>query len=90
LEECEPCPVFASFTLAFVLQLRRKNGKTSVRVRKTSVKVRKTLIRVKILSQSKIPQSEYIILEVVGTALFVKTWADILSMKLALRLQKCK
>jgi hypothetical protein len=27
-----PCPVFASFTLAFALQLRKKHGKTSVRV----------------------------------------------------------
>jgi hypothetical protein len=36
--ECKPCPVFASFTLAFALQLRKKHGKTSVRVRKTSVK----------------------------------------------------
>jgi len=26
------CPVFAGFTLAFVLQLRKKHGKTSVRV----------------------------------------------------------
>jgi len=34
LEECGPCPVFASFTLAFALQLRKKHGKTSVRVRK--------------------------------------------------------
>ena len=31
-EECGPCPVFASFTLAFALQLRKKHGKTSVRV----------------------------------------------------------
>jgi hypothetical protein len=27
LEECEPCPVFASYTLAFALQLRKKHGK---------------------------------------------------------------
>jgi hypothetical protein len=27
LEECGPCPVFASFTLAFALQLRKKHGK---------------------------------------------------------------
>jgi hypothetical protein len=27
-----PCPVFASFTLAFSLQLRKKHGKPSVRV----------------------------------------------------------
>ena len=30
--ECGPCPVLARFTLAFVLQLRRKHGKTSVMV----------------------------------------------------------
>jgi hypothetical protein len=33
LEGCGPCPVFASFTLAFALQLRKKHGKTSVRVK---------------------------------------------------------
>jgi len=32
LEECGPCPVFAGFTVEFVLQLRKKHGKTSVRV----------------------------------------------------------
>jgi hypothetical protein len=32
LEECRPCPVFASFTLAFALQLIKKHGKTSIRV----------------------------------------------------------
>jgi len=31
-EECGPCPVFASYTLAFALHLRKKHGKTSVRV----------------------------------------------------------
>ena len=35
-EECGACPVFASFTLAFALQLSKKHGKTSVRIRKTS------------------------------------------------------
>jgi hypothetical protein len=39
LEECGPCPLFASFTLAFALQLRKKRGKTSVRVKKTSVRL---------------------------------------------------
>jgi hypothetical protein len=29
---CGPCPVFASYTLAFALHLRKKHGKTSVRV----------------------------------------------------------
>jgi len=46
VEECGPCPVFASFTLAFALQLRKKHGKTSVSVRKTSVRLRKTSITV--------------------------------------------
>jgi hypothetical protein len=31
LKECWPCPVFASFTLVFALQLREKHGKPSVR-----------------------------------------------------------
>ena len=31
-EECGPCPVFARYTLAFALQLRKKHGKTSLRV----------------------------------------------------------
>jgi len=29
-EECGPCPIFASYALAFALQLRKKHGKTSV------------------------------------------------------------
>jgi hypothetical protein len=32
LEQCRPCSVLASYTLAFALQLRKKHGKTSVRV----------------------------------------------------------
>jgi len=32
LEKCGSCPVFAGFTLAFALQLRKKHGETSVRV----------------------------------------------------------
>jgi len=47
VEERGPCPIFASFTLAFSLQLRKKQGKTSVRVRKTSVRLRKTSVRVR-------------------------------------------
>jgi hypothetical protein len=46
VEECGPCPVFASFILASVLQLRKKHGKTSVKVRKLSVRLRKTSVRV--------------------------------------------
>ena len=45
-EECGPCPVFANFTLAVTLQLRKKHWKISIRVRKTSVRVRKTSVRV--------------------------------------------
>jgi hypothetical protein len=45
VEECGPCPIFASFTLAFASQLRKKHGKPSVRVRKTSVRLRKTSVR---------------------------------------------
>jgi uncharacterized protein YceK len=36
VEECWPCPVFASFTLSFGLKLKKKHGKTSVKVKKTS------------------------------------------------------
>jgi len=32
LEKCGSCPVFAGFTLAFPLLLRKKHGKPSVRV----------------------------------------------------------
>jgi hypothetical protein len=39
VEECGPCSVFASFSLAFALQLRKKNGKPSVREREISVRV---------------------------------------------------
>ena len=31
-QQCGPCPVFASYILAFALQLRKKHGKNSVRV----------------------------------------------------------
>jgi hypothetical protein len=30
--KCGPCPVFASYTLAFALQLRKNHGKPSIRV----------------------------------------------------------
>jgi hypothetical protein len=53
VEECGPCPVFASFALAFALQLRKKHGKILVRVRKTSVKLRKTCQVKKNLSRVK-------------------------------------
>ena len=55
VEECGPCPVFASFTLAFVLQLRKKHGKTSVRLRKTSIKLRKTSVKVQCTYYQKNP-----------------------------------
>jgi hypothetical protein len=37
VEKCWPCPVFANFTMAFALQLRKKHGKTSVRLRKNLI-----------------------------------------------------
>jgi len=39
VEKCGPCHIFASFILAFALQLRKNHRKTSVRLRKTSVRV---------------------------------------------------
>jgi hypothetical protein len=45
--KCGPFPDFVSFTLAFALQLRKKYGKTSDRVRKTSVRLRKTSVRLR-------------------------------------------
>jgi hypothetical protein len=55
--ESGPCPVFASFTLAFALQLRKKHGKTSVRVRKTSVRLRKTSVTVQHIYYQKHPHT---------------------------------
>ena len=51
--KCGLCPIFASFTLAFALQLRKKHGKISVMVRKTSLRLGKTSVTV------QKPQSEY-------------------------------
>jgi len=31
-EKCGSCPVLASYTVAFVLRLRKKHGKTSVKI----------------------------------------------------------
>ena len=45
-EECRPCTVFASYTLAFALRLRKKHGKISVRVETNSVRVGKTSVKV--------------------------------------------
>jgi hypothetical protein len=53
--ECSPCPVFVSFTLAFALQLRKKHGKISVRVRKTSVRLRKTSVTIQYTYYQKHP-----------------------------------
>jgi hypothetical protein len=46
VEEFGPCPFFASFTLAFALQLRKKHGEPSVRVRKTSVRLINTSVSI--------------------------------------------
>jgi hypothetical protein len=57
VEECGLCPVFASFTLAFALELRKKHGKTSVRLRKTSeysIHITKTPTHYKTLTNTRI------------------------------------
>jgi hypothetical protein len=38
LEQCGPCSVFADFTLAFALQLRKTHGEISVRIRKENIR----------------------------------------------------
>jgi len=49
VKDCGPCPLFSSFTLAFALQLRKKHGKTSIRVsQETSVRLRITSVPVSI------------------------------------------
>jgi hypothetical protein len=58
VEECGPSSFFASFTLAFTLQLGKKHGKTSVKVRKPSVRLRKTSVSVEKFSPSKKRKSE--------------------------------
>jgi hypothetical protein len=48
LKQCGPCPVLVSYTLAFALQLRKKHGKTSVRVGehgKTSVRIYRNFVQ---------------------------------------------
>ena len=54
LGECGPCPVLASYTLAFALQLRKMHGNTSVRVEKNLSQGRKNLSQ-----GSEKPQSGY-------------------------------
>jgi hypothetical protein len=46
LEQCGPCPVFAGFTMEFALQLRKKHGKTSVRVAEECKLVRRRYINI--------------------------------------------
>jgi hypothetical protein len=59
VEECGPCPVFASFILVFALQLRKKHGKTSVSLRKTSISLRKTSVSLRKTSVKLRKTSEY-------------------------------
>ena len=55
LEECGPCPVLASITLAFALQPRKNHGKTSVRV--AASKNTKTTISIHYLLTYSMEQS---------------------------------
>jgi hypothetical protein len=59
VEECGPCPVFASFTLAFALQLRKKSGKTTVKGKKNLSQVKKNLNQSKEKSHSRRLKPEY-------------------------------
>jgi hypothetical protein len=43
VEECGPCPIFASFTLAFALQLRKKAWKNLSQGKKNLSQVKKNL-----------------------------------------------
>jgi hypothetical protein len=43
VEECGPCPVFTSFTLAFALQLRKKQEKNLSQGKKNLSQVKKNL-----------------------------------------------
>jgi hypothetical protein len=54
MEECGLCLFFASFTLAFALQQRKKHGKTSARVRKTC-QVKKTSVTIQYTYYQKHP-----------------------------------
>ena len=47
VEECGPCPVFTSFTLALALQLRKKHGKNLSQGKKNLSRVKKNLSQVK-------------------------------------------
>ena len=55
MEECGPCPVFASFTLAFALQLRKKRGITSVIGKKNLSQVKSNLNQGTVYILPKIP-----------------------------------
>jgi hypothetical protein len=46
VEECGPCQVFASFTLGFALQLRKKARKILSQGKKNLSQVKKTSVRV--------------------------------------------
>jgi hypothetical protein len=57
VEECGPCPVFASFTLAFALKLRKKHGKNISQVKKNlseySTRITTTLTRYKTYAHTR-------------------------------------
>jgi len=53
-EECGPCPVLASYTVAFALQRRKKHGKTSVRVENLSQDMKTSVIVKENLSQGSL------------------------------------
>jgi hypothetical protein len=54
MEECGPCPFFASFTLGFALQLRKKHEKNSIRLKNLN-QVKKNLCQSRIYILPKHP-----------------------------------
>jgi predicted nucleotidyltransferase len=55
VKECGPCPVFASFTLAFALQLRKKHEKTFSQGKKNLIQVKRNLSQSRVCILSKTP-----------------------------------
>jgi hypothetical protein len=53
VEEFGPCPIFASFTLAFALQMREKHGKNLSQGKKNLSPVKKKRVK-KNLTQSSL------------------------------------
>jgi len=56
--ECGSCPDFASYTLAFALQLKKNHGRTSVRVKNNWDEIFGVFIRENVWPKNSLSQSE--------------------------------